>query len=148
MTLFRFSRGLDPMDRLLSLQRELDRAFQNPHGLTQGLSGRGAYPPVNVFWDKDSAVVRLEVPGIAADALSIETHGRTLTIGGKRDVTVPDGASFHRRERGAGEFKRSIQLSEDLDTSRADASYRQGILTVRIPKKEEAKPRQIQVHAA
>lgn len=148
MTLFRFSRGLDPVDRLLALQRELDRVFENPTGRTPGLSGRGAFPPVNVFLDKDAAVIRLEVPGVSPQSLAIETQGRTLTIGGKREAAVPEGASFHRRERGVGEFKRSLQLTEDVDPSRAEATYRDGILTIRIPKKEEAKPRQIQVQAA
>ena len=148
MTLFRFSPSLDPSHGLLELQRELDRAVEHSLGVGCGLSGRGVFPPVNIFSDQDGYVVRLEIPGIAPDQLTIETHGRTLTIAGKRDVSTPSDGSVHRRERGSGQFSRSLQLPEDLDTGSAEASYQFGILTVRIPKKKEAKPRQITVKAA
>ena len=145
MTLFQVSQSLDPVSGLLELQRELDRAFERSPGVGAGLSGRGVFPPVNIFSDKDGYIVRVEIPGVAPDQLAIETHGRTLTISGKRDVTVPSGGSFHRRERGSGEFSRSLQLPDDLDLGRTEASCQLGILTIRIPKKEEAKPRQITV---
>lgn len=148
MTLFRFSPSSDPVSGLLGLQRELDRVFGRSLGLGAGVSGHGVFPAVNIFGDQDAYVVRLEIPGVPPDQLTIETHGRTLSVAGKRDVTVPSGGSFHRRERGSGEFSRSLQLPDDLDTARAEASYQLGILTIRIPKKEEAKPRQIAVKAA
>jgi HSP20 family protein len=148
MALFRFSPSFDPVNALLSLQRELDRVFDNPLGFDFGLSGRGVYPPVNVFSDKDGYVVKMEVPGMTPEKVNIEAHGRTLTISGKREATVPQGGSFHRRERRSGEFSRSLQLPADLDLSQAAATYKQGMLTVRIPKKEEAKPRQITVKAS
>ncbi|MFI5394230.1 MAG: Hsp20/alpha crystallin family protein [Candidatus Binatia bacterium] len=139
---------LDPVSGLLSLQRELERAFQNPLDLDLGVSGRGVFPAVNIFRDRDGDVVRLEIPGVAPDHLSIEAHGRTLTIKGTRDRRGPEGASFHRRERNAGEFSRSLQLPESLDLTRAEAAYKHGVLTVRVPKKAEAEPRQITVKAA
>jgi HSP20 family protein len=148
MTLFRFSQSTDPVGALLDLQREIERVFERPPGADFGLSGRGVFPPVNIFSDKDGYFVRVEIPGVAPDQLNIETHGQTLTISGKRDVTAPSGGGFHRRERGSGEFSRSLQLPHDLDAARAEASYQLGILTVRIPKREEAKPRQIAVKAA
>jgi HSP20 family protein len=103
---------------------------------------------VNVFWDKDGWVVRFEVPGIAPETLAIESRGRSLTISGKREISAPAGGSFHRRERTGGEFSRSVQLPEDLDLSQAEATYKHGVLTIRVPKKEETKPRQITVQAA
>jgi HSP20 family protein len=60
----------------------------------------------------------------------------------------PQGGSFHRRERNNGQFSRSLQLPGDLELGRAEASYKNGMLTIRIPKKEEAKPRQITIKAA
>jgi len=146
MTLFRFSS--DPVDSLLSLQRELARAFESPFGFELGPSGRGVYPAMNVFTDKSGTVLRMEVPGVAPENIQIESHGRTVTISGKREVKAPENGSFHRRERGVGEFSRSVQLPADVDVSRAEASCKHGILTIRIPKKEEAKPRQIAVQAA
>jgi HSP20 family protein len=148
MALFRVSPGFDPVGGLLNLQRELERVFDKPFGIDLGPSGRGVFPPVNVFADKDGYVVKLEVPGVAPENVSIETEGRTLRISGKREVVPPSEGSFHRRERGAGEFSRSFQLPADLDATRAEATYKHGILTVRVPKKEEAKPRQISVKAA
>jgi HSP20 family protein len=148
MALFRFSPSFDPVNALSNLQRELDRVFDNPLGFDFGFSGRGVYPPVNVFSDKDGYLVKIEAPGLAPEKLTIEAHGRTLTISGKREAAAPQGGSFHRRERGGGEFSRSLQLPAELDLARSEATYTHGMLTVRIPKKEEAKPRQITVKAA
>jgi HSP20 family protein len=148
MALFRFTPALDPMNALMNLQRELDRVFDNPRGLDLGLSGRGVFPAVNVFSDPDGYVVRMEIPGVAAEQVNIESHGRTLTISGKRESGAPQGGSFHRRERNSGQFSRSLQLPADVELGRAEASCKHGMLTLRIPKKEEAKPRQITVKAA
>lgn len=149
MALIRFSPRFSPIDALLSLQHELDRVFESPTpGFDLGVSGRGVFPPTNVFSDKEGYIVRMEVPGVASEALTIEGQGRTLTISGKRETTAPDGASFHRRERSDGEFSRSLQLPADLDLSKAEATCKHGMLTVRIPKKEEAKPRQIEIKGA
>ena len=148
MALFRVASGFDPVAGLLSLQRELERVFDKPFGIDLGPSGRGVFPPVNVFADRDGYFVKMEVPGVAPENVAIEAHGRTLTVSGKREESPPADGSFHRRERGAGQFSRSLQLPADLDVARAEASCKHGILTVRIPKKEEAKPRQITIKAA
>jgi HSP20 family protein len=148
MALFRFSPTLDPINALFNFQHELERVFDNPLGGDFGLSGRGVSPAVNVFSDQDGYVVRMEIPGLAPEQLNIEGHGRTLTISGKREAVKSENGSFHRRERSSGQFSRSLQLPADLDLSRAEASYKQGMLTVRIAKREEAKPRQITVKVA
>lgn len=148
MTLFRFNPSLDPVSGLLTLQRELERALQNPAALDLGVSDRGLFPAVNIFSDRDGYVIRLEVPGVAPEKLSVETQGQTLTISGSRHSAAPEGAGFHRREREAGTFSRALHLPDALDPSRAEASCTHGILTIRIPKHEEAKPRQIAVKAA
>lgn len=148
MARFRVSSGFDPVAGLLNLQRELERVFDKPFGIDLGPSGRGVFPPVNVFADKDGYVVKLEIPGVAPEDVNVEAEGRTLTVSGKREVAPPAEGSFHRRERGSGQFSRSFQMPADLDLGRAEASCKHGILTVRIPKKEEAKPRQIAVQAA
>jgi HSP20 family protein len=148
MALMRFSSEFDPVDALLALQRELSSTFERPFGLDLGPSGRGVYPAINVFTDREGYVLRMEVPGVAPDGLEIETQGRTLRVSGKRDIKPPGEGSFHRRERAGGEFSRSLQLPADLDVARAQASCKHGMLTIRIPKSEEAKPRQISVNAA
>jgi HSP20 family protein len=136
------------MRDLIALQQELDRFFENPRGLDLGVSGRGVFPPVNIFSDKDGYVIRVEIPGVAPDQLRIDAEGRTLTISGKREDSKSGDASFHRRERDMGEFSRSLQFPDNLDLNCAEAAYKHGVLTVRVPKKEEAKPRQITVKAA
>jgi HSP20 family protein len=148
MALFRLSSGLDPVSGLLTLQRELERVFDKPFGIDLGPSGRGVYPPVNVFTDRQGTVVKMEVPGVAPENVSIESEGRTLRVSGSREAAPAENGSFHRRERGTGQFSRSLQLPADLDLSKAEATCKHGILTIRIPKKEEAKPRQIAVKAA
>ena len=148
MAFFQFSSSADPVSSLLALQRELERMSENPLGLDLGVSSRGIFPAVNIFSDKGGCVVRLEVPGVPPDQITIETQGRTLTVAGKRDSAAPAGAGFHRRERDSGAFSRSLQLPEDLDVARTEASYAHGQLTLRIPKSEAAKPRQISVKAA
>lgn len=148
MALFRFP-SLDPVDRLLALQRELERAAEAPnYSFAFGGPVRGMFPAVNVFDNRDSYMVRMEAPGVPPDQFTIESQGRTLTISGKRESATTEGASFHRRERTGGNFARSLQLPEDADSSRAEASYEHGVLTVRVPKREEAKPRQISIKAA
>jgi HSP20 family protein len=149
MTFFRFSPERDPLNALLRLQREFDRSSENPQGFDMGLSGRGVFPPVNVLQDAEgSYVVRFEVPGVSPEDINIESQGRTLTLSGKREASTSPNGSFHRRERGAGQFSRSFQFPTDLDLGQAQASHKQGMLTIRIPKREDAKPRQITVQAA
>ena len=147
MALFRFS-DVDPIAGLMALQRELDRVFENPLGAELGPSGRGVFPPVNVFANRDGWVLKLEIPGVDPSSLHVDSENRTLRVAGKRETAPPEGASCHRRERGAGEFSRAVQLPPDLDLARADAAYERGVLTIRVPKREEAKPRQITVKAA
>jgi len=148
MALVHFSRPFDPINALLNLQQEFDRVFDNPRGFDLGLSGRGAFPPMNVFSDTDGYTVRMEIPGVAPENVAIEAHGRTLTISGKREIKAPESASFHRRERSGGDFSRSLQLPNDLALAQTEASIKHGMLTICIPKKEEAKPRQIAIKAA
>ena len=149
MTFFRFSPERDPMNAFMRLQRELDRSFENPQGFDMGLSGRGVFPAVNVLQNAEgSYVVRFEVPGVSPDDINIESQGRTLTLSGKREASASPNGCFHRRERGADQFSRSFQFPADLNLGQAQAAYKQGMLTISIPKREEAKPRQITVQAA
>jgi HSP20 family protein len=140
-------RGMSPLERLLQLQSALDRLLQNPaRGFDLGLAGANVFPPINLFTIRDGGlVVRAEVPGIRADAVDLTVEPQRLTISGERPA--PDGGpgSYHRRERSYGRFSRTVQLPADLDPATATAEVRQGLLTVRIDKRAEAKPRQIKV---
>ena len=137
----------DPVGHLLALQQELDRFQRNP-GVSLGPSGYGAFPPVNLFEDREGMVAIAELPGVETEALKVTGQGRTLTVSGERRRETPsDSTGYHRRERPFGEFSRSIQLPENLDLANASASVAAGVLTVRIPKAESAKPRQIRVQS-
>lgn len=139
--------SLEPFDALLRLQDRLQRTFDAPlRRFESSPSGRGVFPPVNIFSDQDGYTIRIEVPGLAAEDFTIDAHGNTLRISGKRANDVPAGASVHRRERWSGEFARSVQLTEDLDLPRAEAKYKHGILSIHVPRREETKPRQINVN--
>jgi HSP20 family protein len=148
MALLRFDADVDPVGALLGLQDELERFMRNP-AFGTGLWGSGAYPPVNIFDSPDGAVVVAEIPGVEAAKISVLGKGRTLTISGERDFKPNgDGLGYHRRELNEGKFSRSMQLPEDYDVSRAEARYEAGLLIVRVPRAEHAKPRQITVQSA
>ena len=142
----RYLSDFAPFNALLRLQDALQRTSQQPvAGWLAGPSGRGVFPSVNVFSEEDSYVVRMELPGLSPENITIDRLGNTLRIEGKRERSALAEASLHRRERWAGEFARSLQLPQDLDLGKAEASYRNGVLTVRVPRREEEKARQIPV---
>ena len=138
---------LDPVRHLLTVQQELERFQRNP-SFSLGPSGYGAFPAVNIFDEHEGTVVIAELPGVEPEALNVAGQGNTLTISGERRRETPaDSVGYHRRERPFGEFSRSIQLPDNLDLAKATASCTAGLLTIRIPKAETAKPRQITVQS-
>jgi HSP20 family protein len=147
MSLLRF--GADPFDNILRLQRALTRSLEHPFfGLGTTPSGRGVYPALNIFEEEggEAVVVKAEVPGLKRESLEVEAVGNRLSVAGVREIPSPEGEyRFHRRERQAGEFRRVFRLPYEVDRESATASYRDGILTVRLEKAEAAKPRQIQI---
>lgn len=145
MALISFGPHFDPFAGLAELQRELDRYLGNPGGFDFGVSGRGVFPPVNVFGDEDGIVVRAEVPGIKPESIALSIERRTLRMSGERAPAAVSNGSFHRRERASGKFARSLQLPADLDTEKATADCRNGVLTIRIPRAAASRPRTIKV---
>jgi len=147
MSLVRF--GADPFDNILRLQRALNRSVEHPFfGFGSTPSGRGVFPALNIFEEEgDAIIVKAEVPGMNRESLEVEAVGNRLAISGTREIQNPEGEfRFHRRERQSGEFRRVFRLPYEVDRETATASYRDGILTVRLEKAEEAKPRQILVN--
>jgi HSP20 family protein len=135
--------ALDPVQALVRLQTELDRAIGRPlSGL--GLAGASVYPAVNLFTDADGYVLRAEVPGIRPEQLGVQVESGQLTLSGER--VAPEGkGSYHRRERHFGRFSRTLPLPSDADPERVEAQARSGVLTVRIHKLASAKPRHVAV---
>lgn len=143
--------SLDPIRDLLTLQDRLERLRRSP--ATDSIFGpprATVFPPVNVFTDGDGIVVRAEVPGIAHEKMDVTVEKRRLVISGERgnEPEGVEGAAYHRRERGYGQFRRSLHLPDNLETDAATAECSNGVLTIRIPKQEAAKPRSVPIAAA
>lgn len=126
------------------LRREMQRLLDNP--AENGPLGAGVFPPINVTQDADHFYLSAELPGIKAKELSISAVKNRISIEGKREIVAEnDRVSYHRKERPEGSFNRTLTLPAELDVDRIDARYRDGILTLSVPKAEAAKPRLIQV---
>lgn len=140
-----------PFDRLSTLRDEIDRLFDlSVPGFTRdaGLFS-GWSPSVDVYQDKDNVFVKCELPGMKKEDIEISLHNGMLTISGERkhEEEHKEGESF-RSERFFGKFHRSVSLPTAVDTGKVSASYKDGILTVSLPKAEEAKPKQIEVQVS
>lgn len=135
---------MDPFDTLSSLQQALE-AFRESEWLTAGLSGRGAYPPLNVFRKGDDFIVVAEVPGVEKSQLDIQVKSNTLRLAGVKSVSYPDKASLHRRERLAGRFDRTVTLPVEIDADGVKAECRDGVLALWLPRAERDKPKSIPV---
>jgi HSP20 family protein len=128
------------------LRREMMRLVDTLSSDTFGEAGTGVFPPINISQDKDNFYVRAEVPGVQADHLSISALNQRVSISGKREILPEHGrASYHRKERAEGSFNRTVTLPTAVDASRVEARCASGILTIVLPKAEDAKPRQIVV---
>lgn len=135
------------MGPLGELRREMDRLLDN-FGTGAGrwpLQSGTPYPALNVWDGGDALFVEAEVPGIPRENLEILTIGNELTIKGRRPPLGDERATYHRRERGTGEFTRLLQLPAEVNAEGVEASLEGGVLTIRLPKAEAAKPRKIQV---
>jgi HSP20 family protein len=126
---------------------QLFRELQDDVGDLWGSHGR-ALPALNL-WDDDARVfVEAEVPGYKMDDLEISVIGNELTITGRRELETAEGTTFHRRERRTGEFTRSLTLPVEIDAEKVQATLKDGILTVELPKAQAALPRKIEVKSA
>ncbi len=112
-----------------------------------GFNG-GRRLPIDVRADGDAYEITAAVPGLKAENLQIEILDDVLTLRGKVEAVEQEGADYLVREVGTGDFERSLRLPDPVDAGKAEAIVRDGILTVRIPKAEEAKPKVIKVKAS
>jgi len=133
----------------LGLRNELDRLFEASFNEVAKNSAQvlgGWNPVVDVYDRKEAFEVKVELPGLKKEDIQINLQDGTLIIGGERKMEREVGDSTHRRsERRVGRFQRTISLPSYVNAAEVTAQYKDGILTVRLPKTEEAKPRQIDV---
>jgi len=151
MAIIRF--GEDPFfpshfGEMRRLRAEMNRLLNSFLGQEPAAPAAGVFPPLNVSEDESNLYIRAELPGVEAKKLDISITGRTLTLRGDRD-TAPQGpgVSYHRREREAGSFRRSVGLPVPIDVEHVKAENNDGVLTIMLPKAQEAKPKKIEIKA-
>lgn len=125
-----------------------------PTSSEKGQSNRGRYgdsalmPPVDVIEDASGITLYADLPGVSRDKLNLQVETGTLTIDAEIDLYLPEGLQSSHTEVGLGRFHRTFTLSSELDTEKVTAELADGVLRLRIPKAEHAKPRRIEVSAA
>jgi HSP20 family protein len=137
------------LDPFTVLRGAVDRLFDTFPYFDGGQPFRAAagFPALNIWDDENNLYVEAEIPGVKAEDLEAYAIGRELTIKGRRASLQDPKALYHRQERGTGEFARVMELPVDVDANGVQASLKDGILTVTLPKAREAKPRRIEVKA-
>ena len=142
----------DPFREFAHLQNRINRVFSDAYGQNdEGLTTSGTWvPPVDIYQNGDHEIVlKAELPDLTREDIDITVDNGTLTIKGVKKLSneVKD-EQYHRIERQYGSFSRSFSLPQTVDSAKVGADYRNGVLTVRLPLREEAKPRQIKVDVA
>lgn len=141
---------LSDMDRLFGtmnlLQKRLDNLYSD-YGSAPGFRGSvdEVAPRTNLYESQDHFEIRSEVPGLKKEDLSVRIQGNYLEVSGTRDSDAPEGFKTHKTERGIGAFSRSFTLPADVDATKAEATLKDGILYLTLPKSEAAKPKKIVV---
>jgi HSP20 family protein len=132
------------MDRL---QREMNRVFES-YSPAQ-LRRAPGYPAVALWANDESLVLTAEVPGVNPEDIDVSVVGENLTLSGQRNPDeLDEGSRYHRQERGYGKFSRSIQLPFPVDIDQVEATFKDGLLKVKMARAEEDKPRKISVTSA
>lgn len=135
-------------DRWIDLRDEMNSLFDLPmtgNFARQAQLFSGWTPALDLYQDNDNVVAIVELPGMRKEEIDISLHDGVLTIAGKRESSLGEREDTERTERFSGKFRRSITLPTRVDAGKVSASYKDGILTVTLPKAEEAKPKKVEV---
>jgi HSP20 family protein len=148
MTRWDLFREMDSMSREmenilgnLGIGRAIEPGLVSPFALRN-------YPRIEVREEAERFTVTALLPGIEPQALEMTVLGNTLTLSGERKTEAPQGVTWHRRERGAGKFLRTIDLPAEIDADQVKADFANGVLTVALPKAAAAKPKRIAIAAS
>jgi HSP20 family protein len=139
-----------PMGNLQSFQEEMNRMFHDffrgGEGGDQGWASGAWTPPVDIYETEDALVLTAMLPGVSKDDVSIEVHNNTLLLRGERKpASAVSDERYYRRECVYGPFQRSFVLPTTVDQNQVQATYHDGLLELRLPKVEAAKPRRIAI---
>jgi len=133
-------------DEFRRMQDEMNELFGRspwPAGIRS--VSRGTFPPINVGTTPEQVDIYLFAAGLDPKTLDISLQQNLLTVAGERKSPAEKDASYYRRERFDGAFRRVITLPEDVDPERVEARYRDGVLQIQVQRREAARPRQIEV---
>jgi HSP20 family protein len=132
----------DPFTEIARLQDEMSRQFLSP----TERRATGFLPPVDIYEEKDAIFVKAEIPGVKTEDVKLHVENNILTLTGERKFATEEKRESYRRvERSYGSFTRSFALPSNVLADQVEADMSDGVLTVRIPKRAEAQPRQIPV---
>lgn len=134
----------DPFDALVDWQRALDSVRFSDWFGTRTTSG-GAFPPINVFRKDDDMILVAEIAGADKSKIDIQVKNNQIRLSGKKEIGHEEGVSIHRRERSSGDFDRVLTLPAEIDANKVTADYKNGILTVVLPRAESDKPRSVKI---
>lgn len=144
MSLVPFTRG--SLRDFMSLHEAMDRLFNESVVPSQGTDNGSLALPVNVREEKDRYVITAALPGVRPEDVQIEATSNTITISGETsDEQDVDEGDYVRRERRFGRFFRVLELPVEINAEAAEASFDNGVLTLRVPKSEATKPKQVRV---
>ncbi len=145
MTLVRFNKR--HRGDLARLHGEMDDLFGGFfRGFDGPFAGYKAWPAIDVAEEEDAIIVRAEVPGCKADDIDISVHGNVLTISGEKKLSEEKKEKgYYHVESSYGSFRRELTLSTDVDQSKIDATYKDGVLSVTLPKAEKAKAVKVKI---
>lgn len=126
--------------------KEFDRMFGSV-GRPIGLRSvpRGTFPPINIYNNDDRVILIAEAPGLNADDIDLTVLGDAVTLKCVRNPETDENIRYHRKERAAGEFSRTVTLPDPVDPEAVKAAYENGVLRVEMHKAQEAKAKKIQV---
>lgn len=134
--------------RLADLRDEIDRLFDSPlNGFSPALQSLGDWSPaLDIHEDKENFVVKAELPGVKKEEVNVSFQDGCLTISGERKTeTRSEDTEVYHTERFFGRFQRTVALPAAVAADKVKAQYRDGVLTITLPKTEEAKPKQIDI---
>lgn len=139
--------GSDPYRELFDLQRDINQLFDASYAAPgEDVALRAWTPAVDVYEDENSFLIKLELPEVNKDDVKVSLNENTLSISGERRVENEQKRdNYHRVERSYGQFYRSFTLPPNVNTAAINAQFKDGMLRLTLPKKEEAKPKQIEV---
>lgn len=138
----------DPLAEMNRLSREMDRMFRRFGVRDRTNLPAVTYPALDLWQDENALYVEAELPGMEIGDLEIYvTGGNQLSIRGERKPPVVEKGTWHRQERGYGQFSRLLTLPCEVKTDRVEAQFKDGVLTITLPKSETAKPRRLTIKA-